>query len=52
MDLGEKEIDIQAAFRKRMYYASPAVKIVPVLNAGKRSQWEAMRAKKEGKLYL
>jgi hypothetical protein len=42
------EIDIQASFRARMYYAAPAVKVVAIPNAARRTRWEASRAKKEG----
>lgn len=43
-----KEIDIQAAFRKRVYYGAPAVAVVAIPNAGKRTPWEVRQAKKEG----
>lgn len=42
------EIDIQQAFRKRLYYTAPRVRVVAIPNAGKRSQWAAAQAKKEG----
>lgn len=42
------EIDIVQSFRKRLYMAAPAIKVVAIPNAGRRTQWEAMRAKKEG----
>lgn len=42
------EIQEQQAFRKRMYYAAPEVKLVAVPNAARRTQWEQQRAKKEG----
>ncbi len=42
------EVDIQATFRKRMYYAAPAIKVVAIPNAARRTRWEAARAKKEG----
>ena len=42
------EIDIQASFRKRLYYAAPRVRIVAVPNAARRSRWAAAQAKKEG----
>lgn len=45
---GALEIDIQAAFRKRCYYAAPRVSVVAVPNAARRTQWEVSRAKKEG----
>ena len=44
----EREIDIQAAFRKRLYYGAPTVKVVAIPNAGRRTRWEAAQAKKEG----
>lgn len=42
------EIDIQQAFRKRLYYACPEARAVAVPNAARRTRWEAARAKKEG----
>ncbi len=42
------EIEIVQAFRKRLYYAAPAVRVVAVPNAGRRTRWEIGRAKKEG----
>jgi hypothetical protein len=42
------EIEIQAAFRKRLYYVAPRVKVVAIPNAGRRTQWEIRQAKKEG----
>jgi hypothetical protein len=45
---GAQEIDIQQAFRKRCYYGAPRVQIVAIPNAARRTQWEVMRAKKEG----
>lgn len=42
------EIDIVQSFRKRLYYAAPAIKVVAIPNAGRRTIWEASRAKKEG----
>lgn len=42
------EIDIQQTFRKRLYYTAPRVRIVAVPNAGKRSQWAAAQANREG----
>ena len=44
----EREIDIQAAFRKRCYYGAPTVKVVAIPNAARRTIWEARQAKKEG----
>ena len=42
------EIDVQASFRKRMYYAAPTVKVVAIPNAAKRTRWAAGQARKEG----
>lgn len=42
------EIEIQQAFRKRLYYTAPKVRVVAVPNAAKRSQWAIMQAKREG----
>ena len=42
------EIDIQQAFRKRLYYVAPRVHVVAVPNAGKRTRWAAGQAKREG----
>lgn len=42
------EADIVAAFKKRLYYTAPKVKVVGIPNAGRRSRWEIARAKKEG----
>jgi hypothetical protein len=43
-----REIDIQAGFRARLRYVAPAVSVVAIPNAAKRSQWAAMQAKREG----
>lgn len=43
-----REIDIQSGFRSRLRYVAPAVSLVAIPNAGKRSQWAAMQVKKEG----
>lgn len=43
-----REIDIQAGFKSRLRYVAPAVSLVAIPNAGKRSQWAAMQVKKEG----
>ena len=48
MTAAASEVDIQATFRKRLYYAAPSVKVVAIPNAARRTRWEAMRAKKEG----
>jgi hypothetical protein len=45
---GPLEVDIQAAFRKRLYYVAPRVRAVAIPNGGKRTPWEARQAKKEG----
>lgn len=42
------EADIVAAFRKRCYYGAPAVQVVAIPNAAKRTPWAARQAKKEG----
>lgn len=42
------EADLAAALRKRLYYTAPEVKLVAVPNGGKRTQWAARQAKREG----
>lgn len=42
------EADIVAAFKKRLYYVAPRIRVVGVPNAGKRTVWEVRQAKKEG----
>lgn len=42
------EIEIQTLFRSRCRILCPAVCVVAVPNAAKRSQWAAQRAKREG----
>ena len=42
------ELTIQLGFRNRLRYVAPAVHVVAIPNAAKRSQWAAMQAKKEG----
>ena len=42
------EIAIQTRFRARCRILCPAVSIVAIPNAGKRTQWAAMQAKREG----
>ncbi len=42
------EIDIQSAFKKRLYYTAPRIKVVAIPNAGRRTPWETRQAKKEG----
>lgn len=42
------EIEVQTLFRSRAKILCPRVRIVAVPNGGKRTQWAAMRAIKEG----
>lgn len=42
------EIQIQAGFKARLRYVAPAVSMVAIPNAAKRSQWAAHQARKEG----
>lgn len=42
------EIQIQAGFKARLRYVAPAVTMVAIPNAAKRSQWAANQARKEG----
>ncbi len=42
------ELDIQRGFINRLRYVAPAVSVVAIPNAAKRTQWAAMQAKKEG----
>lgn len=42
------EIAIQTLFRSRARILCPAVSIISVPNAAKRTQWAAMQAKREG----
>ena len=42
------EIQIQTLFRSRARMICPAVAIISVPNAAKRTQWAAMQAKREG----
>ena len=42
------ETDIQQAFRKALYYAAPLVRVVPVINEGRRTVWEQRHAKRLG----
>jgi hypothetical protein len=42
------EIEIVTLFRSRCRILCPGVSIVAIPNAGKRSQWAAQRAKREG----
>lgn len=46
--MSQSEIQIQTLFRSRCRILCPAVSIIAIPNAGKRSQWEAQRAKREG----
>jgi hypothetical protein len=46
-DLGS-EFEIQLRFRNAMKKLAPKVRLVATPNAGKRTQWEASRAKAEG----
>lgn len=43
-----KEVDIVAGFRGQVQMFCPRVRVVAVPNAGKRSQWAAIQAKREG----
>lgn len=42
------ELQIQTLFRSRAKMLCPAVAIVAIPNAAKRTQWAAMQAKREG----
>lgn len=42
------EIAIQTLFRSRMRILAPAVSIVAVPNAGKRTRWAAQQVRREG----
>lgn len=42
------EIAIQTLFRSRARIMCPGVSIIAIPNAGKRTQWAAMQAKREG----
>lgn len=42
------EISIQTLFRSRCRVMCPAVSLVAIPNGGKRTQWAAMQAKREG----
>lgn len=42
------EIEIQTAFRKRLYYTAPTVKVVAVPNGMYTTMWAARQAKREG----
>lgn len=44
----QSEIQIQTLFRNRARIMCPAVRLVAVPNGGKRSQWAAGQAKREG----
>lgn len=43
-----KEVEIQQAFRKHLYYTGPRIRVVAVPNGARRTQWEARQAKREG----
>jgi hypothetical protein len=42
------ELQIQSGFKNRLRYVAPAVSMVAIPNAAKRTQWAAHQAKKEG----
>jgi hypothetical protein len=42
------EFEIQVRLRNRVKMVAPRIRLVATPNGGKRSQWEAMRAKAEG----
>lgn len=42
------EFDIQLGFRKELRYVAPAVSVVAIPNAARRTEWEVRRAKREG----
>jgi hypothetical protein len=44
----QTEIELVTLFRSRARILCPAVSIVAIPNAAKRTQWAAMRAKREG----
>lgn len=46
--MAESEIEIVSTFRSRARMLCPAVAVVAVPNAAKRTQWAAQRAKREG----
>jgi hypothetical protein len=46
--MSDSEIAIQTLFRSRARITCPSVAIVAVPNAGKRTQWAARQAKREG----
>jgi hypothetical protein len=47
--MGERsELAIQTLFRSRARILCPAVAIIAIPNAAKRTQWAAMQAKREG----
>ena len=46
--MASSEIAIQTLFRSRARIMCPAVRLVAVPNGGKRSQWAAGQAKREG----
>jgi hypothetical protein len=44
----QSEIAIQTLFRSRCRMLCPAVSVIAIPNAAKRTQWAAQRAKREG----
>lgn len=46
-DTGD-EISIQSRLRVRLRHIAPGVRLVAIPNAGKRTAWAAMQAKREG----
>lgn len=48
MSVALTEIQIQAGFKARLRYVAPAVSMVAIPNAAKRTQWAANQALKEG----
>lgn len=42
------EIEIQSRLRSRIKHLAPEVRLVAIPNAGKRTAWAAMNAKREG----
>lgn len=44
----QDELTIQVSFRRKMRDLAPAVKLVAIPNAGRRSSWEQIKRAKEG----
>lgn len=42
------ELDIQVSFRAQLRYVAPGVVCVAIPNGARRTQWQALQAKKEG----